>query len=187
MSQWDKGNIRKVTTGEGEQVMAEVPEYSGVDIEGRVLTFTRTFNYPRALVFAAFTQSDHLRRWWGPEPWGVSDSVMDFRPSGSWHYAMQGPDGTKSWGIMLYKEIDPPFRVVYEDAFADEDGNVDSRLPTATGVWEFTESGDGTADVKMTTEYADEEALKTVLEMGMLEGMSTALKQLEALLAELAK
>jgi hypothetical protein len=39
----------------------------------------------------------------------------------------------------------------------------------------------------MTTEYADEEGLKTVLEMGMLEGMNTALKQLEALLAELAK
>ena len=167
--------------------MASVPDYPGVDIEGSVLTFSRTFNYPRALVFAAFTESDHLRKWWGPEPWGVSDSIMDFRPGGSWRYAMQGPDETKSWGIMLYKEIDPPSRVVYEDAFADKNGNVDGELPTATGVWEFTDNGDGTTQVRMTTEYADEEGLKTVLEMGMLEGMSAALKQLEALLAELAK
>ena len=167
--------------------MAQVPDYPGVDIEGRVLTFSRTFNYPRELVFAAFTESDHLRKWWGPEPWGVSDSIMDFRPGGSWRYAMQGPDETKSWGIMLYKDIDPPSRIVYEDAFADKDGNIDGELPTATGVWEFTDNGDGTTQVRMTTEYADEEGLKTVLEMGMLEGMNTALKQLEALLAELAK
>jgi uncharacterized protein YndB with AHSA1/START domain len=167
--------------------MTEVPNYPGVDIEGKVLTFSRTFNYPRELVFAAFTESDHLRKWWGPEPWGVSDSIMDFRPGGSWRYAMQGPDGTKTWGIMLYQEIDLPSRVVYEDAFTDENGSIDSNLPTATGTWEFVDNSDGTTHVRMITEYTDEQALKTVLEMGMLEGMTIALKQLDALLAELAK
>jgi uncharacterized protein YndB with AHSA1/START domain len=88
---------------------------------------------------------------------------------------------------MLYKEIEAPSRIVYEDAFAHEDGSVNSELPTATGVWEFTDNGDGTTRVGMTTEYADEEGLKVVLEMGMLEGMNMALKQLEALLSELAK
>lgn len=166
--------------------MTSVLNHPGVDIEGKVLTFDRTFSYPRELVFAAFTEADHLRRWWGPEPYGVSDSIMDFRPGGSWRYAMQGPDGTKSWGVMFYKEIDPPSRVVYEDAFTDENGNVNAELPTATGTWEFIDNGDGTTHVRMVSDYADEQGLRTVLEMGVLEGMDIDFKQLDALLAELA-
>ena len=164
--------------------MTAVANHPGVDIEGKVLTFTRTFEYPIEVVWAAFTQSDHLRRWWGPEPWGVSDSIMDFRPGGSWKYAMQGPEGDKSWGVMLYEEIEPPHRLTYSDAFADAEGNVNSALPVATGEWTFTDKG-GKTEVKMTTTYAEEKDLKTVVEMGMLDGMAIGLKQLEAVLASI--
>jgi len=166
--------------------MTAVENHPGVDIEGKVLTFTRTFNYPQEVVWAAFTQSDHLRRWWGPEPWGVSDSIMDFRPGGKWHYAMQGPDGTKSWGLMLYKEIDPIDRITYEDAFSDESGTPNPDLPVANGEWLFSSVGNGQTEVKMSTTYSDESQLKTVVEMGMLEGMAVGLKQLEAVLASIA-
>jgi uncharacterized protein YndB with AHSA1/START domain len=165
--------------------MTAVANHQGVDIEGKVLTFTRTFDYPQEVVWAAFTESDHLRRWWGPEPWGVSDSNMDFRPGGSWHYAMQGPDGTKSWGLMLYKEIEPTSRLSYQDAFADEHGNPNNDFPIATGEWLFTDLGNGKTEVKMITNYADESQLQTVVEMGMLEGMAVGLKQLEAVLASI--
>ena len=165
--------------------MTAVANHPGVDVEGKVLTFTRTFNYPREVVWSAFTESDHLRRWWGPEPWGVSDSIMDFRPGGSWKYAMQGPDGSKSWGVMLYKAIDPPHSLTYEDAFADAEGNVNEGLPVATGIWRFVDNGNGSTTVSMETTYADEESLQQVVGMGMLEGMAIGLKQLEALLAEI--
>lgn len=165
--------------------MTAVANHPGVDVEGKVLTFTRTFNYPCEVVWAAFTESDHLRRWWGPEPWGVSDSIMDFRPGGQWKYAMQGPDGTKSWGIMNYKEIDPPNSLSFEDAFADENGTPNSDLPVATGTWRFEETANGGTQVTMQTHYASEEQLKQVVQMGMLEGMAIGLKQLEAVLADL--
>ena len=166
--------------------MTAVENHPGVDVEGKVLSFTRTFDYPREVVWAALTESDHLRRWWGPEPWGVSDSKMDFRPGGTWLYAMQGPDGTKSWGLMKYKEIEPISRLTYTDAFADENGKPNPDFPMADGEWLFTDLGNGKTKLEMITTYVDESQLKTVVEMGMLEGMAVGLKQLEAVLASIA-
>lgn len=33
------------------------------------IEITYTFNAPRELVVKAFTESQHLRNWWGPKGW----------------------------------------------------------------------------------------------------------------------
>ncbi|HEY8127204.1 MAG TPA: SRPBCC family protein, partial [Hyphomicrobium sp.] len=61
---------------------------------GREIIITRLLNAPRALVFAAFKDPDHITNWWGPNGFSTTTYEMDFRPGGLWLFTMHGPDGT---------------------------------------------------------------------------------------------
>src|SRR5246127_4335833 len=61
------------------------------------LTVSRVFDAPRALVFRAFTDPDHLAMWWGPSGNSLSPDEIDFdvRPGGFQRWtevAAAGPD-----------------------------------------------------------------------------------------------
>ena len=171
-----------------------MPESNTVHrIEGdRVIVLERVFDAPRDLVFSMFADSEHLKHWWDPRGWDLPVSVLDFREGGSWHYCMkcvdpdQGPFfGQESWGKMLYKEIDPPSRIVYTDYFSDAEGNIDDSLPASDTVMELIDLG-GKTKLVTRTEYAAPEALKTVLDMGMLQGISETWDRLEERIAQFA-
>ena len=57
----------------------------------RVLNITRVFDAPRSLVFKAWTESEHMARWWGPR--GFTSTVLknDPRPGGAYRIHMRGP------------------------------------------------------------------------------------------------
>jgi uncharacterized protein YndB with AHSA1/START domain len=151
------------------------------------LTVSRVFNAPIAKVFKAWTTDDAVKQWWGPRTWPTVFSKMDFKEGGSWHYAMQGPDGTKAWGKMLYKEIEEPTRILYTDAFSDEDGNVDETKPVTDTEMKFEDLGDGRTRIVSHTKYADPKDLQTVLDMGMKEGLDETWDRLEEYLTGEAK
>jgi uncharacterized protein YndB with AHSA1/START domain len=54
----------------------------------RELVITRVVNAPRELVWKAFTESDRLARWWGPERFTMLAHTLDFRPGGAFHYSI---------------------------------------------------------------------------------------------------
>jgi uncharacterized protein YndB with AHSA1/START domain len=87
------------------------------------LVVTRVFDAPRALVFKAWTEAEHLLRWWAPKSWTTTSCSVDLRPGGSFRYCMRAPDGSEVCGLGLYREIVEPERLVYTDMFADKDGN----------------------------------------------------------------
>ncbi|WHZ02710.1 SRPBCC domain-containing protein [Neobacillus sp. YX16] len=82
-----------------------------------------TFNAPRDLVFKAFTDSDHLKNWWGPKGWMFEVSKSDFRPGGVFHYSQKPADGDVMWVKFVYSEIIAPEKIVYSSFFSDEEGN----------------------------------------------------------------
>lgn len=151
------------------------------EIEGTTLTLTRTFDAPRELVFEAFGKCEHLQHWWGPQGWSLPVCEMDFRPGGQWFYCMGGPGGERSCGRMIYHEIEAPERIEATDQFTDGDGNVNEELPQMRETFTFTEQGGKTVLVNR-SEYATEEDLNTVVEMGMLEGIAQTFDRLDALL-----
>ncbi|HLV13232.1 MAG TPA: SRPBCC domain-containing protein, partial [Trueperaceae bacterium] len=117
---------------------------------------------------------------------------LDFREGGSWLYCMRCVDesqgefyGQESWGKMVYAQIVRPERIVYTDYFTDAEGNVDTSLPASDTVLEFVDLGGRTRLVSRTT-YATPEALKTVLDMGMLPGITQTWDRLEERLAAVA-
>jgi uncharacterized protein YndB with AHSA1/START domain len=53
---------------------------------------TRVFNFPRQLVYRAWTESDHLKNWWGPNGFSNTFHIFDLKVGGRWSFTMHGPD-----------------------------------------------------------------------------------------------
>jgi len=95
---------------------------------------SRTFDAPRDLVWKAHTQCEHLRHWWGPKGFKITDCKIDLRPGGTFLYGMQPVSGgDKIWGKFVYREIDEPEKLVFVVSFSDENAGI-TRHPMSS-VW----------------------------------------------------
>jgi uncharacterized protein YndB with AHSA1/START domain len=83
-------------------------------VSEREAIFTRWFNAPRELVYEAFTDPKHVAHWWGPDGFTTSTHVMDVRVGGMRRYIMHGPDGRDYTNRMVFSEVKPPEKLVYE-------------------------------------------------------------------------
>lgn len=147
------------------------------------IVITRTFAAPRDRVWQMWTKAEHLQQWWGPEGWTLPVCELDFRPGGTWFYCMQGPDGMQSCGKANYIEIEAPERIVYEDAFADAEGNLLEGMPVAHITLEFI-AADNKTTVINTVRYPTKADRDKVIEMGMEAGIDQTLNRLEAYLVQ---
>jgi len=154
----------------------------------RVLVLERVFNAPRDLVFKMFKEPEHLKNWWGPKGWELPVCNVDFRPGGVWHYCMKCIDrnqgqfyGMEAWGKGIYKVIIEPETIMYTDYFSDAEGNVNGDLPSTEVTLEFIDL-DGKTNLINRSEYVSAEALKSVMDMGMLQGITETWDRLEELL-----
>lgn len=77
-------------------------------------TFTRTVKAPRDKVFEVFTKAEHLVHWWAPKPFTTHNCKLDLRPGGEWTYTFRSPDGQEHNAKHIYKEVDPPKKLVME-------------------------------------------------------------------------
>jgi uncharacterized protein YndB with AHSA1/START domain len=65
------------------------------------------FHAPRELVWKALTERDRLMQWFGPKGFVMSVATMDFRPGGSFHYCLTGPDGKEMWVSLSIAKLCP--------------------------------------------------------------------------------
>jgi len=152
----------------------------------RVLVLERVFNAPRELVFRMFKEPEHLKRWWGPRGWELPVCNIEFQPGGVWHYCMKCIDrsqgdfyGMESWGKAVYNEIVEPEKIVYTDYFSDAEGSVNGDLPTTEVTLLFIDLGGDKTKLVNRSEYGTAEALKAVMDMGMLQGITETWDRLE--------
>lgn len=155
-----------------------------IEARGSKLTITRTFEAHIDLVWRAWTEAELLDQWWAPSPWKSKTKIMDFQPGGTRLYAMCGPNGEEHWGITSYKTINRPYHFSGEDAFCDNQGIVRPELPVAKFENSFQANSTQTT-VTVLTQYASEEHLQQVIQMGIKEGMSMAFENLDDLLHRL--
>lgn len=98
-------------------------EASDFDPSEYDVTITRTFDAPREMVWDAWTDSEQVAEWWGPEDFTVPHCELDVRPGGSFHVDMEAPDGTVYPDAGEILEVEEPKRLVLVSrAFVDEDG-----------------------------------------------------------------
>jgi uncharacterized protein YndB with AHSA1/START domain len=79
----------------------------------REILITRVFDAPRELVFAAWTDRDHVEQWWGPKGYSSFDCEIDLRVGGVFSLKMRGPDGTVYPCTGVFREVVKPERIVY--------------------------------------------------------------------------
>jgi len=78
----------------------------------REVVITRIFDAPRSLVFKAWTEPEHMVKWFGPKDFTATIIENDVRSGGLYHFHMRGPNYDDHWkGI--YREVVPPERLVF--------------------------------------------------------------------------
>jgi uncharacterized protein YndB with AHSA1/START domain len=102
--------------------MAQIKNKPLLRTSGRSLMLTRIFDAPRALVFAMWTQPEHLKRWSAPRGFTVTYSEGELRPGGSWRAGMRGPDGVELRLSGKYQEIIQDELLVFTHAWEEEVG-----------------------------------------------------------------
>lgn len=104
--------------------MSSRKKATAVQEADRALVITRVFDAPREMVWKAWTEPKRMMQWWGPKGFTAPVCKIDFRVGGKYLSCMRSPDGKDYWSTGVYREIDPPKRLVCTDSFADENGNV---------------------------------------------------------------
>jgi uncharacterized protein YndB with AHSA1/START domain len=149
-----------------------------LDCADNEVMITRLFDAPRELVWEAWTNPDHIVKWWGPDGFTTTIKSRDFRPGGLWIYTMHGPDGTDYPNEVKFIEIVKPERIVHSHG----DGQ---REWFQASVF-FTTEGDKTR-VTLKQEFPSaEERNEVVLKYGAIEGGKQHLARLAELLREIA-
>lgn len=87
----------------------------------RELTIMRVFQAPRALVWRAFTEPEHLMKWWGPTHHPAIHMSMDVRPGGQWRNCLRSVEtGKELWQHGVFHEVVAPERLVFSFVWEEE-------------------------------------------------------------------
>jgi uncharacterized protein YndB with AHSA1/START domain len=148
--------------------------------EGGDLTFERTFDAPRDLVWRAFTDPELIPRWWGKHGTTTTVVEMDVRPGGRWRYVSAAPDRDDVVFFGEYLSVDPPKGYRWTFMFEVEGGTAMGGPETYT----FDEV-DGKTLVRSVGHMESPEIIDAALATGMVEGAIETWDRLEALLATL--
>ncbi len=86
-----------------------------------VLVIKRVLDAPRALVWRAWTETDHLMQWHCCKDFQMVFVESDLRPGGAWRSGMRSPDGREYVSHGVYEQIDEPRRLVFTFAWEQND------------------------------------------------------------------
>ncbi len=154
------------------------------DLETRTLTIVADFAAPVERVWQVYADADQLAQVWGPPGYPATFVRHELVPGGEMHYYMTSPEGERFGGVWKVLTVDAPREFTFEDAFANADADfaIVESMPIAHNTFSFAEHDGGTRATYVGV-YPSAEALQQVLDMGMIEGASLAIAQIDTLLA----
>jgi uncharacterized protein YndB with AHSA1/START domain len=157
----------------------------GVDKDPENLTMTvhTEFDAPVERVWQIWADPRQLEKWWGPPTWPATVTEHSLEPGGTVAYFMTGPEGEKAGGWWRIEAAQPPRRLEFTDGFAADDGTPDEKMPTMRMTVELTDRAGGGTTMRVATTFPSLQAIKQLVGMGMIEGMSAAIGQIDDLLA----
>jgi uncharacterized protein YndB with AHSA1/START domain len=149
-----------------------------LEIDPRLdLVLERVVDVPVDLVWAAWTQPQHIKKWFTPAPWTTTDCETDLRPGGIFRTTMRSPEGEDFPNIGCFLEVIPNRRLVFTDTLLP--GYRPAAKPFFTGIVSMEPHGNGTRYTAIGM-HADEATRKRHEEMGFQSGWGKALDQLVA-------
>jgi len=142
----------------------------------REIVVTRVIDAPREIVFAAFTEREHIEQWWAPR--GATTHEMDVKPGGTWRYSQPARDGSLNPFKIKFIELDKPARLVY-DYGTDAEDAPDPVRTTVT-----FEEQDGKTEVTLQLLFVTAAERKQAVKYGGIVGAMQALENLADYLAK---
>jgi uncharacterized protein YndB with AHSA1/START domain len=154
------------------------------DATTRTVRITSEYDAPPERVWQLWSDPRLLERWWGPPTYPATFDTHDLTPGAGVAYHMTGPEGDEAHGWWKVLSVEPPRHLELEDGFADANGTPKADMPTMHMRVDITEA-DSRTRMTITTTFPSAEAMDQLLSMGMDEGMSAAVGQIDDILAEL--
>ena len=154
------------------------------DTDTLTMTVDAEFDASAQRVWQLWADPRQLERWWGPPTYPATVTSHDLRSGGRIEYYMTGPEGDQPKGYWEVLEVDPPHRLAFRDGFANDDGTPNSELPTTEGLVTIEEIGEGRTLMSIESRFPSAEAMEQLVAMGMEEGITQAIGQIDAILAE---
>lgn len=151
------------------------------DLEALTLTIVSDLAAPPSQVWGLWSDPRQLERWWGPPTWPATFEQHDLVVGGASRYYMTGPEGEKARGWWEFVRVEEPRLIEFDDGFSDDSGAPNPQMPTIRGRVELEESSAGTL-MTITSTFATAEQMQQLVSMGMPEGMTLAVGQIDQLL-----
>lgn len=152
------------------------------DLDQLTLTITAQFAATPERVWDLYADPRQLERWFGPPTYPATFVTHELTAGHRSSYYMTSPEGERFGGWWEIEAVQAPQQFSYRDGFADPEGNPLPDMPVSRNVVRLGAHEGGTRVVMVTT-YATREDLDKVLEMGVIEGASAAINQIDDLLA----
>lgn len=153
------------------------------DLDTRTLVIKAEFAAPIERIWQVYADPRQLEQVFGPPTYPATFVTHDLTPGGKAEYYMTSPEGEKYYGYWRITSVDAPRGFTFEDGFAsDEQFTPIDDLPVSQNEYAFEPTDTGTRAV-FTSTYDSAEALQKVLDMGVVEGASSAINQIDDLIA----
>jgi uncharacterized protein YndB with AHSA1/START domain len=156
------------------------------DLDALTLTITADFAAPVERVWQVYADPRQLERVWGPPGWPATFVDHEMAEGGRMNYYLTSPEGQKHYAYWDVTGVSAPDRFTFRDGFAlDESFTPNTAMPESASVYSFAPAdGDESATrATFVATYVSAEALQQVLSMGVVEGASLSINQIDDLLA----
>ena len=81
------------------------------------LLISRSFDAPASVLFALWSQPEHLKRWMGPANFTCPEAEIDFRIGGAYRAMIKSAERGENWFRGVYREIEQDKRLVFTFAW----------------------------------------------------------------------
>ncbi len=153
------------------------------DVDTLSMVVTCDFDRPVDAVWQLWADPRKLERWWGPPTYPATVVDHDLVPGGRVSYFMTGPEGDEHAGWWRVIAVDNPHSFEIEDGFSDEDGNPNDSMPTTMMHVSLEEQAEGGTRMVIASTFPSRGAMEQMLTMGLEEGLTAAIDQIDAILA----
>jgi uncharacterized protein YndB with AHSA1/START domain len=154
------------------------------DPQALTMALEAEFDASAERVWQLWADPRQLERWWGPPTYPATFTKHDLAPGSRAEYHMTGPEGDQPRGYWDILEADAPHRLVFRDGFANADGTPNIDMPANEAYVTIEAIGDGRTRMAIESVFPSAEAMEQVLAMGAEQGLTQAVGQIDAILAE---